>query len=194
MPDENAHDSRPVRRRWSALRRRRRWNALFGTVLGVLLAVPTARAEHPDFSGTWRLDRAASTSVEAIMKTLGHSWMERRAIRWLPVKQVLVQDEHTLSVSVDNALLQREQVFPLDGTPVEVEAHDGSKVWVRCFWSEDGRTLVTVSDLPASARSAGTATFTRTLEEGGATLRQVIEISLADGTTQRAVRVFRRSE
>ena len=55
--------------------------------------------DKPNFSGTWRLDLKASTSLEPLLKQIGASLLERKYAASVKLKATIHQTEHVLTIA-----------------------------------------------------------------------------------------------
>lgn len=155
-----------------------------------LLAATLALAAPIDLSGTWVLDKEASDSVDELLKSQGVSWAQRKVVAGLDVTQVISQSGDSVTVAVDTSKKDRTETLVADGVARQVTSDEGATATVTHSWQ--GSALVTRSSgVDKQGRQAET-TITRTLEDGGGTLRQLIEFSADDGTTASAARIFRK--
>src|SRR5215469_8859273 len=64
-------------------------------------AAPQAdQQDRPNFSGTWKLDLKASTSVEPLMKQIGANLFEQKYAVWIRLKATIHQTENALGLDV----------------------------------------------------------------------------------------------
>lgn len=160
----------------------------------LLAAAPAFAGGKVDFSGVWKLDPKASDSVDALLKAAGRSWIERRAAETARVTQTITQTEEAVTVAIDSTLADRTEVLRLDGAPVTATSLKGRPVTSWTTWSADGLALITRSEEVSGEGERIVLVVTRTLEDGGRTMRQRLELRRQDGTTLRADRIFRRAD
>lgn len=153
-------------------------------------AGPALAADHPDYTGTWTLDLAASDSVDPLMKAQGQSWIARRAARRMKVTQTLAQTEQSLTADLDSSLGHRHETLPIGGDWEVRTSDDGSSVKVRTAWVGDA--LVTETQLRLNDGSPAELGISRTLADGGRTMVQTLALRRGDQPTISARRVFRR--
>lgn len=154
----------------------------------MLLLLAALALAAPNFTGTWTLDLDASQSVDALLAASGASWPERAAAGTLSVTQQITQDPKQVRLDFDSALVERSEVLVPDGVPRTFTGKNGTGT-VATSWKGDA--LVTVSDLPTASGQRLKLTATRTLEDGGRTLRQRLELRTPDGQVVVADRIFR---
>jgi len=170
-------------------------NARAFALAALLLActVPARAAEHPDYSGTWKLDLKASDSVDDLLKAQGKSWVERTAARNMAVIQVIRQSGDTLGIAVHTSVKDRDDTLRIGGGWEEKDSDDSGKVRSRTDWDPDGTTLVTRTAMTLKDGVPAEFIVRRTLPDPK-TLLQVIELRFDDGRTLTARRVLRRVE
>jgi len=165
--------------------------ALLTVVL--LQAAPVAADEHPDFTGTWKLDLAASDSLDEMLKAQGASWLERKAAGSVVVTQKLKQkgaDEY--EVCMETSLGKNCNDLKI-GVGWEEKANDKGKARARTDWSADGKALVTLTETtPAKEASPIEFRMTRTLQDDGKTTVQLLELKGKDGKLCKARRILRK--
>ncbi|MFN7971717.1 MAG: hypothetical protein U0166_05140 [Acidobacteriota bacterium] len=157
------------------------------------MAASAVAAPHPDFSGVFVVDLEASGSVDPLMEALGAPWLERKVAGSVGVTHTVEHKGDTIAIQIDSAVKSRKEVLKLDGTATASRGLDGSEITVHSRWSDDGQAVVTEADLPAREGSSGRKlVVVRSLEDGGKTMRQRIEVTLIDGSVLGVDRVFRR--
>ena len=162
-------------------------------LVGLVHFSPPALADdRPDFSGAWTLDSRASDPVEELLKAVGRSWLERKAASSARVTQRIVQTDDALTIEVDSTLRSTTEVLRTDGSIRTLTNEKGNQVSSRTFWSEDGAALITSTDAVLANGDRGRFVITRTIEDGGRTLRQRLELHMPDGRVLAADRILRR--
>ncbi len=156
-------------------------------LLGLLMVLPCFAVAAPiDLSGTWALDLEASDSLDPLMKARGMGWMKRKLAANMEVTQVIVQQGDTLEVQLLSAVRTESMTLHVDGKTREETTSEGpSQVSHR--WSGDA--LETRSEAVRDGVST-TARIVRTVEDGGKTMRQRMEVRI-DGVEFVVNRVFR---
>jgi hypothetical protein len=155
-----------------------------------LLFVSLAWAGMPeDLTGRWTLDKAASESIDALLKTIGANFFERTAAANLSVTQDISVEGQELVIVVDSTFLDSSERLALDGSPQPRTSKRGEPVVVRTH--VDGEALVTSSEITTEG---GLLLFEirRVVEDGGATMRQTLRLTATTGSIQTADRIFRR--
>jgi len=71
--------------------------------------------DKPNFSGTWRLDLEASTSLEPLLKQIGASLLERKYAASARLKATFHQTEHVLTVGTRGPGFALDEILYLDG-------------------------------------------------------------------------------
>ncbi len=168
--------------------------SLLPLLLLTLLAAPSFAAEPPqtDFSGVWSLDPKASDSLDEIMTALGRSFLERKVVARMKVTQTITQNENVLQVDIDSSLKDGSETLKLDGSPTTITNDQGHQVSTSTSWSADGLALITTSEAVMANGNKGKWVVTRTLLDQGRTLRQRLELHLADGRVLAANRILRK--
>lgn len=158
--------------------------------LWLLAASPAIAVDHPDFSGVWVLDAARSDDADALLAAWGFSWVERQLVKAVtPTQTIQVQGE-VLTLVIDAKVMTRTETLALDGSPQTSSSRTGGSVVTRTVW--DGAVLVTRSEGTGPGGARVTLVARRTLEEGGAVMRQALQVIQADGSLVAADRVFRK--
>jgi hypothetical protein len=158
----------------------------------VALGAGGARAgEHPDFSGTFALDLAASDSLDALLKAQGASWLERQAAARASVTQVVRHRGDSLAITVKSSLGTRTNQVRIGGG-WETKQGERGQARTRTDWAADGQSLVTRTELPQKKGPPVVLTVRRSLADGGRTTVQLLELRAQDGARYRARRILRR--
>lgn len=153
--------------------------------------VPAQAAAKADFSGTWKLDLAASDSLDEMLAAQGASWVERKAAGSVVVTQKVTPAPDGFEVCVETPVKNKCNPVRIGGGWEEKESEKG-KVRSRTDWSADGKAVVTISEITLPDGKAARLDVTRTLEDGGKTTVQVIELKIKDGKAYKARRVLRK--
>ncbi len=166
-----------------------------GLVLLLLLWTGQAFAgSHPDFSGVWELDldAAGSTSMDALLATQGVGWIQRKAADTVEVTQTITQNGTTLTIKVEGGGQSKTEVLELDGKVQVRETENTGRVETRSFWSEDGKTIVTVSKYRTPDGKPAVWTTRRTLAGGGKVIVVDHEVKVEGGETLKAKRFVKK--
>lgn len=147
-------------------------------------------AEHPDFTGSWVLDAAASDSADALLAAWGVPWVQRQAVKAMSPTQTITVEGDTLTLVIDVTVLVRTETLKLDGSPQVSTTLSGAPATTRSGW--EGATLVSRTESVRSDGQMVTLVASRTLEQEGAVMRQRLELVQADGVVLKADRVFRK--
>jgi hypothetical protein len=128
-----------------------------------LVAGPPVRSEtgvvHPDFRGEWKIDLASSESLAPILRAKGKSAVEVAVLSRVPITHIITGDHRQMTVRVKTPLFDRTEVLPLDGTLTHVADPEGNPAEATTRWSEDGQSIVTVTEQPSLR-----VTITRSLD------------------------------
>jgi hypothetical protein len=157
----------------------------------------TARAgsdEPPvDFTGKWKLDRAASDPMREMLKAQGYNAFEVGILERVPVTQIMTQKPGGLSIEVRSTIIRTSEQIYFDGQ----SRPDNNNVLgplVRVSrWSADGRQLLTTIRYNAKCGLGAEMTVVRSVA-GAERSRMLQETSvrLADGREFKARQVFVR--
>lgn len=142
-----------------------------------------------DFAGTWKMDPARSDDPDALLRAWGASWLERRAARSMAPTQIISVTAERVTIVIETSILTRTDTLILDGSPQASVSRAGGPVTTRSHWADSA--LVSRSELTTKDGRAIQLVATRTIEDGGATMRQRLEL-IENGTTLSADRVFAR--
>jgi len=143
-----------------------------------------------DFSGVWELDLKASDSPVPMMEATGAPWYERQAAKSMGVTQTITQTAAQVTLQVDSAAHDREETLPLDGSPFQSTDRHGEPV--SSSTTLVGETMVTKSTAKVHDGRRVPVTITRTLEDGGKTLVQVVKMEVDVAKPLVMKRVFRK--
>ena len=164
-------------------------------ILAILFTITLpwpASAEHPDFTGTWSLDSAASGSMDPIFKLQGISWAKRKVGASLDNEQKVTQTADKITTVFDNLKGTVTQEIYFDGKPHATVNPAGHSVTFTTNWSEDGKVLVSTGPTVTEDGINATITEQRSLSADGKTLTLQLEVILTDGRKASTKRVFFR--
>ncbi len=145
-----------------------------------------------DFSGVWELDLGASDSPVPMMEATGASWMERTAAKSMGVTQTITQTSGSVTIAVDSAAHDRLETLPLDGSPFESVDRHGEPV--SSSTKLVGESMVTTSTAKLEDGRKVPVVITRSLQDGGATLVQVVKMEVDPAKPMVMRRVFRKKK
>ncbi|HEY3448920.1 MAG TPA: hypothetical protein VGK67_21345 [Myxococcales bacterium] len=167
--------------------------ALAAALLSAEPASPAASlvASKVDFSGTWKLDLAASDPLDDLLAAQGASWIERKAAGSFVVTQKVSNKPEGLEVCVESSLGTKCNLVKAGQGWEEKETEKG-KVRGRADWSEDGKALVVTTELTLKDKKPAQMIVTRSLEDEGKTTVQTLELKIKDGKAYKARRILRR--
>lgn len=160
-------------------------------VMGAI-AAQAAPTPHPDFTGVFVLDMEASGSLDALLEAMGRSWVERKAASKVTVTHTVKQEGDAITIQIDSAFRSQTETVKLDGTPTTSHGLDGREITVHSRWSDDGQSVISEADLAGPDSKAKKLVVVRSIEDGGKTMRQRIEVTLPDDRVLPVDRVFRR--
>lgn len=142
-----------------------------------------------DFTGSWVLDPARSEDGTELLAATGASWFERQAAKAVVPTQTISVSGNRMTLAIDASVVTRTDVLVLDGSPVASQGKHGPTTTTTVL---AGEAVVSTSQLTGADGRPVVLIATRTLEDGGATMRQRLEVRTADGQVYRADRVFSR--
>ena len=153
-------------------------------------AVAAAAAGKTDFTGTWKLDLAASDSLDEMLAAQGASWVERKAAGSIVVTQKVAHRPEGIEVCVESSFKHACNLVKI-GAGWEEKSGDKGKAKSRTDWSPDGKAVITTSEISLQDGKSAQLVVTRTLEDEGKTTVQLIELKIKDGKSCKARRVLR---
>lgn len=156
-------------------------------ILTALLLTALAWAGGPEFSGTWSLDRDASTSMDPVLSLQGVSWALRKAAANLDAESVITQDAAGMTVQFDNFRGKVDQRMVFDGQPHATVNPGGLPTTSSTSW--EGAVLVASGPVDADGVEA-TLTERRSLSADGATMTVQVIVQMPDGREAQAKRFF----
>ena len=139
------------------------------TCLAVFSLPQTSAAPQPDqpgrpnFSGTWKLDLKASTSVEHLMKQIGASLFERKYAASIRLKATVHQTEQVLTVATRGLGFALDRTLYLDGRtdPSNKQLLGATALKTRTAWSEDQKQLIETHHIKTRQGKEGQLIITR---------------------------------
>ena len=145
------------------------------TCLAVFSLPQTSAAPQPDqpgrpnFSGTWKLDLKASTSVEHLMKQIGASLFERKYAASIRLKATVHQTEQVLTVATRGLGFALDRTLYLDGRtdPSNKQLLGATALKTRTAWSEDQKQLVETHQIKTRQGKQGELIIKRYLINDG---------------------------
>lgn len=160
-------------------------------VLAALFCLQAAFAAPADFTGTWVMDEAASTSLEPVFKLQGVAWAKRKIAEGLDQEQLITQDGDRVSVVFDNIVGRMEQKLVADGKPHETVNTANRPVTFTTNWLADGG-LQGKAVLMSEAGKPADLTVTRRLSADGKTMSIDVLLVAESGEKASGKRVFRK--
>lgn len=143
-----------------------------------------------DLTGVWTLDHEASEDMDDILAARGASWMERQAIKRIPVTHHISQSDEVVVVRIQSKVYEREDVHHVDGETRVVTGRKGDRVQVSHRWDAQNPGLVTETRLTLDGDAPGTMTVHRTVK--GERMLLNITVKVDDGREMSALRVLKR--
>lgn len=154
------------------------------------LAIAPASAAPVDLSGTWILDRAASSDLDPLLEARGLSWVERKAAAGLEVTKTIQQDGDTLQIETVSKVKTQSETAQVDGQSRPVTTPKGETVQVTHRW--EGTHHVVDSVMTNAKGQAVHITSTDMLSADGKTLTTRIQFQQGSSPPISVDRVFRR--
>ncbi len=107
-------------------------------------AAPRPEPDKPNFSGTWTLDRKASTSLEPLMKEIGASLLERTFAALADLKATFNQTENVLTVATRGPAFALDETLYLNGPtgPSNLKLLGATSFKTKTAWTADQKQLV----------------------------------------------------
>ena len=152
-------------------------------------------ADHPNFSGFWKLDLKAqeATSMDAVLEAHGVSMIKRKFMDTMSITQDITQTGKTLTIKFSTAYLgDQTHVLFLDGRTHILNIEKLGKIAFRSFWDKDGKTLVTIMKSAAPGIEKSVWTSRRYLQDAGRTMIVDHLITFDDGSKLTGKRVLRK--
>ena len=125
--------------------------------------------DKPNFSGTWKLDLKASTSVEPLMKQIGANLFEQKYAVWIRLKATIHQTENVLTVATRGLGFALDRTLYLDGRtdPSNKQLLGATALKTRTAWSEDQKQLVETHQIKTKQGKEGELVIKRYLINDG---------------------------
>jgi hypothetical protein len=170
--------------------------------LGVFSLPQTSAAPQPDqpdrpnFSGTWKLDLKASTSVEPLMRQIGASLLQQNCAAWIRLKATIHQTENVLTVATRGLGFALDRTLYLDGRtdPSNKQLLGATALKTRTAWSEDQKQLVEKHHIRTQKGKNGELTIKRSLIEQGKAVEVVMILKLDEEPTPTSARQIWRKQ
>ncbi len=156
---------------------------------------PRALAEAAvDFSGVWVLDKAASDSVDAMLKSQGLSYVERLAADNVVVTQTITQDADKVTIHATSAVSDTLEILDLSEKEQQKVSDRFGPALVRTYWSDDRTSLITESKMTLENGRKGLMVIRRRLIDNGQTMRQDLEWTLEGEKPIKIKRILRKKK
>jgi hypothetical protein len=125
--------------------------------------------DRPNFSGTWKLDLKASTSVEPLMKQIGANLFEQKYAVWIRLKATIHQTENVLTVATRGLGFALDRTLYLDGRtdPSNKLLLGATALKTRTAWSEDQKQLIETHQIKTRQGKQGQLIIKRYLINDG---------------------------
>ena len=143
----------------------------------------TLKPEQPDkpnFSGTWKLDLKASTSVEPLMKQIGANLFEQKYAVWIRLKATIHQTENVLTVATRGLGFALDRTLYLDGRTdlSNKQLLGATALKTRTAWSEDQKQLVETHQIKTKQGKEGELIIKRYLINDGKSMVLAFTVKL----------------
>jgi hypothetical protein len=154
--------------------------------LGVFSLPQTSAAPQPDqpdrpnFSGTWKLDLKASTSVEPLMRQIGASLLQQKCAAWIRLKATIHQTENVLTVATRGLGFALDRTLYLDGRtdPSNKQLLGATTLKTRTAWSEDQKQLIETHQIKTRQGKEGELIIKRYLINDGRNMVLAFSVKL----------------
>jgi hypothetical protein len=139
---------------------------------GISATSKAYQPDKPNFSGSWTLDRKASTSLEPLMQQIGAGFLERKYASWTTLKANLNQTDDVLTVATHAPGFGLDQTLYLDGRndPRNLKLLGATSVETKTAWSKDYKQLVETHHIKTKQGKEGQLIIKRRLINEGNTL------------------------
>jgi hypothetical protein len=161
------------------------------------IAAPKAdKTDKPNFSGNWKLDLSASTSLEPLMTQIGAGFVERKYADTVTLRATLNQTESSLTLAVRGPAFDLDETLYLDGrtAPGSMKLLGATTVKTTTSWSKDQKQLVATYQIKTKQGKDGQLTIKRYLTDGGQTLVATYSLKLKTEPNETAARQIWRKQ
>jgi hypothetical protein len=136
--------------------------------------------DRPNFSGTWKLDLKASTSVEHLMKQIGASPLQQKCAAWIRLKATIHQTENVLTVATRGLGFALDRTLYLDGRtdPSNKQLLGATTLKTRTAWSEDQKQLIETHQIKTRQGKEGELIIKRYLINDGKNMVLAFSVKL----------------
>lgn len=160
-------------------------------LFALLALLSPLAALSADFTGTWRLDDAASQSMDDVLALQDISWAKRKVAGYLDNNVVIVQSSDRMTVTFENVLGSHRQELVFSGQPHQTVNPAGLPTAFASRWV--GEELVCTGPTSDGEGLGGVITERRSLSADEQTM--ILMVTVETGGQQATVkRVFRRVE
>lgn len=139
-----------------------------------------AHANMTNFSGTWVLDRKASTSLEPLMQHMGASYLQRKFANSANLRATYRQTARVLTIAVRGAAVAMDETLYLDGRTDRrsQEILGVTSVAIRTAWSKDHEDLVETRQIETKRGQDGQLIIKRHLINGEKSMALALSLKL----------------
>ena len=154
------------------------------------------QARKPNLSGTWTLDRKASTPLEPLMVRVGASYVDRRYADFAPLKATFHQTNEVLTVATRGPGYALDETLQLNGhtVPSNMDVVGGTSINVRAAWSKDNQQLVETRQIKTKSGKQGELVIRRQLTDQGKSMLLVYTLKLSGEPNTTSVRQIWRKQ
>jgi hypothetical protein len=165
------------------------WLAVFNVSPTSAVTKPDT-SDEPNFSGTWKLDLEASTSLDPMMDQIGASFFDRKYAGWISLRATLQQTEDVLTVATRGPGFVLDQTLYLDGHNDQrsLEILGVTSLNAKTVWSKDDKQLVETHQIRTKQGKDGQLIIRRSLMDEGKTLVVTFNLKLNAEPNQTSAR------
>jgi len=170
------------------------WLGFFSLPLAFAASTSDPPAK-PNFSGNWKLDLKASTSLEPLMTQIGASFIDRKYADTIALKATLNQTDTNLTLAVRGPAFALDETLYLDGrtAPGGLQLLGATTAKTTTSWSKDKKQLVVTYQIKTKQGKDGQLTIRRYLLDDGKTLVATYNLKLdAEPSQTDARQVWRK--
>ena len=166
------------------------------SLLGSSAESTQSQVSKPNLSGTWTLDRKASTPLEPLMLRVGAGYLERRYADSAPLKATFHQTNQVLTVATRGPGYALDETLQLNGqtVPSNMDVVGGTSVNVRAAWSKDNQQLVETRQIKTKSGKQGELVIKRQLTDQGKSMLLVYTLKLSGEPNTTSVRQIWRKQ
>ncbi|HYY29348.1 MAG TPA: hypothetical protein VE860_15455 [Chthoniobacterales bacterium] len=159
-------------------------------------ALKPDKPNKPNLSGTWTLDRKASTSLEPLMNQIGASLLERKYAAATKLKATLHQTEDVLTIAARGPGFALDETLYLDGRTDSgsLKLLGATSVKTITAFSKDHQRLVATYQIKTKQGKEGKLVIERHLIEEGKAMVVTYSLKLDTEPNQTSARQIWRKQ